>query len=257
MSGGGLRGVCMLGALSKIDASKIRNIAGSSAGGLVAAMLCVLSPGEALQVMRAAPCTITDSVDFDSLLTHFGMASQHSLLFALSRVFQEKIKTGNPTFQELFDRTGRSLTITGTNLSQRRCEYFCIANTPNMHVLKAIEITITIPFVFKRVVYNDSVYADGSIMDMYPSSVFKGSVCAKILKLYCISDKPMKNDDILQYALNLISCALQSQKPDVDHDTILLPDVPLSVLSTLSPDDIDQLYNMGVNVATSFNKKNS
>lgn len=257
MSGGGVKGICMLGALSKIDISKVRFIAGSSAGGLIAALLCVLSPFEALQVIRGAPCTITDSVDLENLLIHFGLASQQSLLFSLSRVFYEKIKNNNPTFKDILDKTGYSLTITGSNVTQKRCEYFSASNTPSMSVLKAVEITITIPFVFRRVIYNDDVYADGSIMDMYPSSVFKGSACAKTLKVYCVSENSVEIDDIVQYAVNLISCALESQKPDVDNDTILLPDVAFSVLSNLSTENIDDLYNIGASAAEQFNKKNA
>ena len=51
-------------------------------------------------------------------------------------------------------------------------EYFDYINTPNMSILLALEITISIPFIMKSIKYNNYYYCDGGLLVNFPLYYF-------------------------------------------------------------------------------------
>jgi predicted acylesterase/phospholipase RssA len=74
----------------------------------------------------------------------------------------------SPTLFELKEHSKTNLTITGTNLSEKKCEYFNHATHPSMRVIDCVRISCAIPLLMESVRYNGSVYVDGGLMDNFP-----------------------------------------------------------------------------------------
>ena len=77
-----------------------------------------------------------------------------------------------PTFMDIYTLYGRELIVVGTNLNEIKSEYFCPKLTPNMPVFTAVRISISLPFVFDCVNYNNISYIDGGMLNDYPMEIF-------------------------------------------------------------------------------------
>jgi hypothetical protein len=72
------------------------------------------------------------------------------------------------TFSELYSLTNKKIIIYGTNYRLGRSEIFSFENTPDMSILLAIRISISVPVIFTPVIYNDNYYVDGALTNNFP-----------------------------------------------------------------------------------------
>lgn len=112
---------------------------------------------------------------------HLGMYEGDILKNWLANIVARK--TGNPniTFQELAtlakDPTTRfkKLTVTGSNLTDRKREYFNAENTPDMSIIDAVRISSSFPGAFQPVIQTDkngkkAMYVDGGLLENLPDA---------------------------------------------------------------------------------------
>lgn len=74
----------------------------------------------------------------------------------------------DPTFLEFAKRTGRTVAICASNMSEGRHEYFSVDTHPDMHVLLACRMSYGIPLLFTPVRYKGCVYVDGGLFNNVP-----------------------------------------------------------------------------------------
>ena len=263
LSGGGLHGLCILGVLSTVRIEKITTISGSSVGALIGTLLCVASVDEIMSY--ANPSTLDlfddDSIDLANIIEHFGLIDPSKLISFISSIFEKKLIIKEPTFQQLYESCNIKLTISGTNVSKHTPEYFNYINTPEMSVLKAIEISISIPLIFKQVIHNGDVYADGCLMKMLPTDsldkdVDKNTVLCVLITAACA----VENNTLMQYVQGIMNCAMMSQscmsKRSNEFLTVYVdPHKEYNVLQSVTIDDVNVLYDYGVELGNEFNKK--
>ena len=184
VSGGGPKGMAFIGALSSLeekttfDINKIKILSGSSIGGVICTAICF---GYSLQEMK----NWFSSVDFSNLCPalyqynydkkilpllykSYSLSSGDEIKEILTRTFIFKNINVEITFKELYDKTGKLLILTGSNLSNKNCDYFSYKTTPTMKVFTALEITTRIPYVFPHIKYNQQIYVDGHLFDPFP-----------------------------------------------------------------------------------------
>jgi predicted acylesterase/phospholipase RssA len=121
----------------------------------------------------------------------------------------EKWGNRDITFKELGQKTGRNLVITGSNISTAKVEYFSIDSCPDMLVVDAIRISISLPFVMKPVIYKDYIYVDASLFNNFPieyfqqpNNPFQDTIA---LLLSCPSSKPdAENLNLFKYVRIII-----------------------------------------------------
>jgi len=73
-----------------------------------------------------------------------------------------------PTLLELKQRTGKTLTVAAANVNKKKIEYFNYLSRPNLGAVDAVKMSCNLPFVFQRIIYNSSSYADGGLVDNFP-----------------------------------------------------------------------------------------
>ncbi len=175
-SGGGVAGISFIGTLSAIennyDLKNIKTIIGSSSGSVIGLMISLGYTSRQLTelILNIDLSTLINiSDDFcNDFLNNFGMDHGEKLLNLLIIFLKNKYHKKDITFKELYEHYNIELVITGTCINKHRVDYFNYHDNPDMSVLKAVRISISIPFYFTSPKIDDNIYADGGIIDNYP-----------------------------------------------------------------------------------------
>lgn len=182
--GGGVRAFAYCGAIKKLEEmgklDKIHRFAGTSAGAIFAVLLAIGMSAD--EIMR-----IKDEIRFDSLKlgcwtstmykvwNHYGIFDSSTLEQEFRDFISEHV---NPdiTFKDLFDKTNNELVIVATNYNRMVPVYFHHAQYPNVKVVDALMMSISVPFVFhprKYTLYGtEYIFVDGGLTDNYAIWVF-------------------------------------------------------------------------------------
>lgn len=175
LSGGGIRGIALVGALLVLDEhkclDKIKTYAGTSIGALICGML---SMGYTLEEL-CKEMWITDlqqlrDIDVWHFFENFGLDTGKKIIEWLERMCVEKGVNPNLTFKELYDSTGKVLILTGTLVNEHKLELFSHKTNPRMKIVKAMRISSSMPFLYAAPNYKNNYYSDGGILDNYPIS---------------------------------------------------------------------------------------
>lgn len=266
LSGGGIKGIAFLGAIQAlIDLNILDNIttfAGTSIGSIIAILTLIgYTPSELFEFVKRFDLSKLKNFDFQAFLSSFGLDSGERIDQMLTKFFLRKKLQPTITFSQLFTITKKSIFITGANLSTKHVEYFSHISHGNMPVLLAVRISMSIPFIFKPVSYNDNLYVDGGCLDNYPIEQFTGKE-NKIIGL-CVVDKLPDNKKICtidDFIYNVIYCIINGNMliamKKYCNCTI---EIPINNITPISF-DIDentktQLFNDGYNSVRTFQFK--
>jgi len=149
---------------------------GASVGAIFAMLISIgYTPRELefllsrLDTKRLFPDTDTNVLD---LLEHSGFIEPQRLYKFLHMLIDIKIQgregRSEATFAEHYERFKKRLFIVGTSLTLHAPVYFSVDTHPEMSILTALKISTAVPFVFRPVTYDGSLYLDGSITDNFP-----------------------------------------------------------------------------------------
>lgn len=200
--GGGIKGIAFYGAIQALHErnllSTLSRFAGSSAGAMMAAALACrfpLSTLEAILVKTNFSSFKDDDWgivrDIYRLFHHYGYYKGHALRDWFEGLLYQETSVDGITFDQVYQRYGTDLVITGTNLSQGITEYYHRSTTPHMKISDAVRISISLPYFFEAVQRprTDTLYGhdahdilvDGGVLNNYPIWVFAedGSLCTQ------------------------------------------------------------------------------
>lgn len=198
VSGGGSKSVSVMGALKYLEDNKIiqniRRYAGSSAGAIICLLLNV---GYTSNEIRDSFFSQNSSLINDpfyrklyNLYNYNGLNSGNKLVEYIRNLLINKGFDKDITFKELEKKTNKILVITGTSLTDQNTYYFNFSTTPNMKVVDALRISISIPIFFTSVNYtvndNKHVFIDGGILENFPIHYFE--TCDEIGNLVLTSN---------------------------------------------------------------------
>jgi predicted acylesterase/phospholipase RssA len=173
---GGVKGIAFIGALEKlieykkIELNKIKMYVGTSAGGIVSFLLNLDFTIEEIKefIITFNFSKLNEEVDCVNLLEKFGINNGDRIKLLFIKFLELKFNVKDITFKELFNKTQKKLLIIATNLTKSQEELFSVDTTPDMSVIIAIRISVSIPIIFTPVIYNDSVYVDGALYNIFP-----------------------------------------------------------------------------------------
>ncbi|TAG23944.1 MAG: patatin [Cytophagia bacterium] len=199
--GGGIKGIAYGGALQAMSErgllDSVQRVGGTSVGAITAVLLAVgYSPKEIIEtVSRLSIKQFNDGSGFfvggsRRLVKNFGWYRGERFTQWLQSCLKAKTGLPNLTFAQLHAYAGaggfRDLYVTGTNLTQQRTEVFSHETYPQMRVVDAVRISMSIPFYF-RAVFLDStaqvvqkvrpgqrinVFVDGGVAANFPLFLF-------------------------------------------------------------------------------------
>jgi NTE family protein len=183
--GGGVRGIAYVGAMQILAErglmADIDRVGGTSAGAINALIL-------ALKYDLNAQRQILDSTEFrDFMDSSFGYVRDFKRLWQefgwnkgayfedwAGSLIKEKLGTKDATFGDLRAQEYPDLHVIGTNLSTGYSEVFSAERHPDMKLVTAIRISMSIPLFYraKRFGSDGDVYVDGGVMLNYPVKLF-------------------------------------------------------------------------------------
>jgi predicted acylesterase/phospholipase RssA len=164
---GGCYGVALIGAikaLKKLDMLKnITSFKGCSVGSIFALLLVLEYTPEEIQGI------VTD-MDFKKIFAfskiglvkngHYG--NEEYIMNVLRTALKMKVDT-NITFKQLYEKTGKLLEFNTACICDNKPVYFSHETHPNTRVILALQMSISIPYVYPLIEYKDKYYADGGL----------------------------------------------------------------------------------------------
>jgi len=181
LSGGANKCLVFVGALKSLEELQllphITNYAGTSGGAIIALLLVLgYSVNNIIELYHTLDLYDLLNINSDNILHFFdnyGLDNGDKIVNIAKIVIRKKTHNENITFKELYVQTHKHLVITGTCVEKETVEYFDHINTPDMPVYLALRISISLPFIFNRVMYNNMTYVDGGLLEYMPIHYFK------------------------------------------------------------------------------------
>jgi NTE family protein len=287
IKGGGVKGVAYVGALEELDRANlfqfIKRVSGTSAGALMAAMICV---GYTVPQIKELMLSIQFK-KFEKgwnpfrIFTKYGI---HNGKYILE--FAKKVVTNSPlglnadvSFEDLQNKGGKELYIFSCNTSMRDITEFSFYNTPKVAIAEAIRASMSIPYYFKAWKFSnnipdDHLYVDGGIAYNYPLSFFDDNrfntfenVNFNSIGLFLYSNterKPvsLKYNTPVYFSKELFEALLSAQDFIILRDkeqiqrSILIDDLGFSATDfNISQENLLQLMQSGRDAAKEFIEK--
>jgi NTE family protein len=259
LSGGGVKGLAVLGTLKKLMELEILNTpdiyCGTSVGGVICFLLMIgYTPENIFEITSSLDYTLL--VDYnDNLLEEstVGMMTSDPFILIIKTMLTKKNFSSKITFKELYNIIKKKLIITGVCLNNLSITYFSHETTPDTPILIALRITMSIPFIFKPVYYDNKLWIDGACLNNYPIDIFDDKL-EDVIGIYMEDEDKFIEDfeDKISYSLQIIKCIFKSmnyqKKKTYDKYTLLLK---LDFEGSLFEMDIinkQKLFNSGYNL---------
>ena len=148
---------------------ELKTVIATSGGALVGALICLDYSVHAIEdLCLHLEYNDLKNLDINRFLLDYGVESGSSIVKLFKAVIKKKLGDGEATFKDLFNKTGRTLIITGTNISTMSLVSFSHETHPDMQIWRALRITISIPFLFTTTRYQGHHYVDGGVLCQFP-----------------------------------------------------------------------------------------
>lgn len=215
ISGGGLKGLCALGSFKCLLDNNVLNNIEILAGTSVGAIICFLfnigyDPKDIYHILEQIDFTqFIKYIEPENLLVDpcFGISSPSPILCSIYSFMKNKNINKNITFKQLYDMSNKTLIITGTCLNDVSCQYFSYTSTPDMQILKALRITMSIPFIFRPYQYNNKLWVDGGVINNFPIDLFNDKL-NDVIGIYLddVYDNIDEINEIQDYFIRVFKC---------------------------------------------------
>jgi predicted acylesterase/phospholipase RssA len=179
LSGGSMKGLAYIGMIKCIEeyniVKSIDNYVGTSIGACVCFCLLIGYTYEELyDVFINLDINKARNIQIDNILNFgntYGVDNGDKIVKILKVFLKKKLQVNSISFNELYEKTHKNITIIGSCLNTTSVEYFNLKNSPNMDVIDALRISISIPLFFTPVIYENKYYVDGALTNNYPIDI--------------------------------------------------------------------------------------
>lgn len=174
LSGGGAKGLCILGAiqclqdLKRLDVSTINNFVGTSIGSVISFFLCIgCTPVELVVWICSHGVLENMSLNhFDGILKGDGIYNYNTLNETYKKLIYEKMEF-IPTMRDIREKFGKNLTICTYNFTKKELVYLTAESHPDLSCLDAIRMSSNLPFIFSPFWYEKCEYVDGGVVENF------------------------------------------------------------------------------------------
>lgn len=266
LSGGGIKGFCTLGAITKLQELEIIDnpeiYCGTSAGSAICLLMLIgysaLDIHEILSELDMNKTVISNVENiFDEI--HIGINLCDPIIYVVGHMMKRKGFGVKTTFKNLFEKTKKKLIVTGVCLNDGTLHYFSHQDTPDMPVLQAIKISISIPIVFKPCEWENKIWVDGGVMNNYPIDLFNDRL-NDVIGIYLDEEYNVHDifEDVQSYVYQVIKCILRGMNYNkvelYKKQTIHIKAKTNSLGFDMNKSDLDLLYSTGYSTVSSYYK---
>lgn len=218
LSGGGIKMIALIGAVAALNdlglLHHINTFAGTSSGAILCFLLSIgYTSDELFEIIKLFDFNKLKNIEFYKFLTHYGLDDGIRLeLFAKSLLNGKKIDE-NINFKKLYKMTGKTLIITATCINNKKIYYFSHKTAPNMKVITALRMSISIPIFYTPVFYKGKYYVDGGCIDNFPIHLFENNLDDVIgIYLNNIKDNVSSITNVEEYLFHTMQCLLEGHR---------------------------------------------
>jgi NTE family protein len=257
ISGGGLRGFSALGTITRLKELEIIDnpdiYCGTSAGACISLLLNIgYSSQDIYEILSELDMSKMVVNNIDNILeeVHIGLNLCDPIIYTVGHMMKRKGFSTKITFKKLFEKTGKKIIVTGVCLNDVSLHYFSHENTPNMEVLKAITISISIPIIFKPCNYNNKLWLDGGVMNNYPIDLFNNKL-DDVIGIYLDEEYNTYDnfEDTQSYIYQVLRCIFRGMNYNklemYKNNTIHIKTKNHSFGYEMSKEEIEKLYQTG------------
>lgn len=281
---------------------QIKRYAGASAGAITAALLAIgmttdeieknlptsfmqfLDPekgtaDDVIKELERIGKALTGSIDFWDIIKilwnselilkpeeeHMGLFQGNAFLNWLKGCFALKKFSGDITFKDLYDKTGKELHLMLCDSNYGKTLIANYINTPDMPVTLAVRCSMAIPFFFYPIKYNGDYFVDGGTMYNYPIEVFDSVTKPECTLGFILSTAssilwPERSDDnsFIQHAGRVIGAIMNVsyeycfREGNASRTIFVDPSDVSSINFNLTPAQITALKNNGESATNNF-----
>lgn len=261
LSGGGMKGVAMLGAMECLHQQGIlqhaRHFIGTSVGAVVATVMAMGEVPQNIFDAHVLPFKYTPDIDITQVERTFGFDSGKNLEKWLASFIPRDM-----TFASLYQAHRKSVTICVTNLNTQQVEYFSKENRPDMPLRLALRMSCSVPLYFAAVEYEGQLYVDGGVACNFALNHAHDSGSERVLGVHFAT--PSKPGGHVWSLDSFLGAVLESGI--ARHHTLRMHNnttvIPLCIDGThplnfkMSKDRMRQLYRSGYQQTSLYFKKN-
>jgi predicted acylesterase/phospholipase RssA len=198
LSGGGMKGLYLLGTLQYLSEQKgfdhIQSFFGTSVGALISGLLIIgYAPIEILVLICVHNAQHLIGQFQKNIIEKKSLFNPESFLSILSDLIIKKVGK-IPTLSELAETYKKNLYI--VTIDRQHMEeplYVSQHSHPNLSLLHAIHMSMSIPFIFGYAVYDGKKYFDGGVLDNFPI-LYASSVEERVFGIDLLSSHHTTDD---------------------------------------------------------------
>lgn len=257
LSGGHLKGIAQLGVMHYMESKgllkNITTIAGTSAGAVLGTFIALgFRPVELYHFFMNIDISKASNLNAYNLFNKLGLDDGKRFLVVVKKCFKSKSISSKITFKQLYKITNKTIIVTGACLNDKKIHYFSHDTHPDMKVIDALRISISIPVFFTPIKYNNMIFVDGGCIDNYPIGLFKHKL-NKVIGV-CVSEYREKVDKISSietFLMNAMICVKEGMDVNSSRG---FEDRTISIKcsSDDSKENISALFDQGYTEAAKF-----
>ena len=265
-SGGAIKGVALIGVLKAFEIKgvldNIQTYAGTSAGTIIIALyLLGYSPDEMFGIVKNFNLEKIKNISVGNLLKLYGLDSGTKLEYVLERFMQAKNFDIKITLNEFYNKTQKEFYLATTCLNTMKAVYLSYKTHPNLSLIKAIRMSISVPIFYTPVQYDGQLYVDGGCIDNYPIHIFKGDI-ESVIGAYLVEsrDHTESIDNLESCIMSIINCLMEgvnyNSVKGYEDFTIKINVNAVNITKYgLTYDEKKKMFNAGFNQTIDFLKK--
>lgn len=214
LSGGGINGIAHIGALYAIHELKclnaIETFAGTSIGCLIMSLYILgYDPSELYDFIKLFDLSKLKNISILNIHS-FGLDTGSKMEYVIKRLIKGKNIDENIKLKELFDLKKKKLIFTTVCINTNEICYISHETHPELPLYLAIRMSISIPFIYSPIQYENNLYVDGGLLDNYPISLFKNDLSNTMgIQLIGSKNKIDKIDNLETYILRILQCIME------------------------------------------------
>lgn len=264
LSGGSLKGFAYIGvlkALKKLNLLNDLNIfIGTSVGSIFSLLLSLNSCIEEIEeFINKINFNHLMNFNIKNLYCNYGLNDGSTIINLLISFLNKKNFNQNLTFKELYERTNNILIINSSNITKKINEVFDYLLTPDMEILKAVRMSISVPFIFSPVKFNNCLYVDGGIINsfMYIWAIKNRYKKDNIIGVL-LNDKINKNQNynFYSYLMDIYYSLYSNQTEELNLNEIINIEIDNCSISKTNISDIEKnkMIELGFNKTNEYFK---
>jgi NTE family protein len=191
-------------------------------------------------------------INSEKFLLNYGLNDGSNILIFIQTFLKNKINKHDITFKELHELINKDIFIITTNYSKCQEEVFNHIKTPNMSVIKAIRKSISLPFFFTPVYYNNDIYIDGGFTNNLGVNYCNPSTTLIISSHGTFNENPKNIFDYINGLFVIIQKLINEKDLNEKFNENIINVTGIKFTFSPTSEDLTNLWNNGIKITKNF-----